>query len=59
MNSKKPTSNAQKIGKIYEQKNIAEFFEQDRDDSLDFAIDLRMSMDKGDIQDIFDYARFN
>ena len=59
MNSKKPTSNAQKIGKIYEQKNIAEFFEQDRDDYLDFDIDIRMSMDKGDIQDIFDYARFN
>jgi hypothetical protein len=59
MNSNKPTSKVQRMGKLYRELSIAEFFEQDREDSMDFDIDLRMSLDKGDIQDIFDYARFN
>ena len=59
MNSKRTTTHAQRMGKLYRELSVAEFFEQDREDSMDFDIDLRMSLDKGDIQDIFDYARFN
>jgi hypothetical protein len=59
MNSKRTTTNAQRMGKLYREMSVAEFFEQDREDSMDFDIDLRMSLDKGDIQDIFDYSRFN
>ena len=53
------TKNKNIPGSVVESMNIAEFFEQDREDSLEFDIDLRMSLDKGDIQEVFDYARFN